>query len=116
MQTTITSLDRELEALTLRAIDQVHSRPRVIKHARVQSHRSHARATQATSATQSQAVHVASPPSDTSHTQTSTQQPSASSGRSSAGGVSSSSGGAKPAGPTNASPLGGIGSCVSGCT
>jgi len=116
MQTTISSLDRELGVLTHRAIDQVRSRPRVIKHARVQSHRSHARATQATSATQSQAVHVTSPPSNTSQTPTSTQQPPASSGRSSAGGTSSSSGSAKPAGPTNASPLGGIGSCVSGCT
>ena len=116
MQTTISRVDRELEALTHRAIDQVHSGRRVIKHARVQSRRSHARATQATSATQSQAVHVASPPSNTSQTPTSTQQPSASSGRSSAGGASSSSGSAHPAGPTNASPLGGLGSCVSGCT
>jgi len=116
MQTTISSLDRGLEALTHRAIDQVHSRASVIKHARVQSHRSHAGATQATSATQSQAVHVASPPPNTSQTPTSTQLPSAGSGRSSAGGASSSSGGSKPAGPTNASPLGGIGSCVSGCT
>lgn len=116
MQTTIRSLDREIEALTHRAIDQVHPRPRVIKHARVEPRRSHARTTQATSATQSQPVHVASPPSNTSQTPTSTQQPSASSGRSSAGGASSSSGSAHPAGPTNASPLGGIGSCVSGCT
>ena len=116
MQTTISRVDRELEALTHRAIDQVHPGRRVIKHARVQSRRSHARATQATSATQSQAVHVTSPPTNTSQTPTSTQQPSASSGRSSAGGASSSSGSAHPAGPTNASPLGGIGSCVSGCT
>ena len=117
LQTTISSLDRELEALTHRAIDQAHSRPRVIKHARrAQSRRSHPRATYATSATRSQAVHVASPPSNTSQTPTSTQQPPASSGGSSAGGASSSSGSAKPAGPTNASPLGGIGSCVSGCT
>ena len=116
MQTTISRVDRELEALTHRAIDQVHPGRRVIKHARVQSRRPHARTTQATSATQSQAVHVTSPPTNTSQTPTSTQQPSASSGRSSAGGASSSSGSAHPAGPTNASPLGGIGSCVSGCT
>lgn len=116
MQTTISRVDRELEALTHRAIDQIHSGRRVIKHARVQSRRSHARATQTASATRGQAVHVASPPSNTSQTPTSTQQPSASSGRSSARGTSSSSGSAHPAGPTNASPLGGLGSCVSGCT
>ncbi len=116
VQTTISRVDGELEALTHRAIDQVRSHPRVIKHARVRSHRSYARATQATSGTQSQAVHVTSPPTTSSQTPTSTQQPSASSGRSSAGGATSNSGSAKPAGPTNASPLGGIGSCVSGCT
>jgi hypothetical protein len=115
-RTTISKLDRKLVTLTHRAINQVHPAPRVIKHARVQSRRSHARATQVTSATQSQAVHVTSPPSTTSQTPTSTQQPSASSGRSSAGGASSTSGSAHPAGPTNASPLGGLGSCVSGCT
>ena len=113
---TISTVDRELEALTHRAADQVHPGRRVIKHARVRPQRHHARTTQATSATQSQPVHVASPPTTSSQTPTSTQQPSASSGRSSAGGASSSSGSAHPAGPTNASPLGGIGSCVSGCT
>ena len=113
---TISTVDRELEALTHRATGQVHPGRRVIKRARVRPRRHHARTTQATSATQSQPVHVASPPTTSSQTPTSTQQPSASSGRSSAGGASSSSGSAHPAGPTNASPLGGIGSCVSGCT
>jgi hypothetical protein len=116
MGITISTVDRELEALAHPATDQIHPGRRVIKRSRVRPRPRHARITQFTSATQSHAVHVASPPTNTTQTPISTQQPSASSAPSSAGGGSSSSGSAKPAGPTNASPLGGIGSCVSGCT
>jgi hypothetical protein len=116
MRTTISTVDRELEALAHRPTDQVHPGRRVIKRARVRPRQRHTRTTQATSATQTQPVHVASPPANTTQTPTSTQQPPASPGRPSAGGASSSSGSAQPAGPTNASPLGGLGSCVSGCT
>jgi hypothetical protein len=116
MRTTISTVDREIDALAHRATRQVHRTRRVIKRIRVRPLQDHARATRATPAAESQPVHVVSPPATSSQTPTSTQQPSASSGRSSAGGASSSSGSAQPAGPTNASPLGGLGSCVSGCT
>jgi hypothetical protein len=116
VQRTISRVDRELEALAHRATAQVHSGRHLIKRPRGRPPQPHARTTQATPAARSQPVHVASPPTTSSQTPTSTQQPSASSGRSSAGGAASSSGSAQPAGPTNASPLGGIGSCVSGCT
>jgi len=116
MRITISTVDRELEALAHPATAQVGPGRRAIKRARVRPQQPHARTTQATSAGQSQPVQVASPPTTSSQTPTSTQQPTASSGRSSTGGASSSSGSAHPAGPTNPSPLGGIGSCVSGCT
>jgi hypothetical protein len=116
MWRTISTVDRDLDALTDRATAQNRPGRRVTKRARVRPRRPDSPTTHTVSATQSQPVHVASPPTTPSETPTSTQQPSASSGRSSAGRASSSAGGAHPAGPTNASPLGGLGSCVSGCT
>lgn len=116
MRITVSTVERELNSFTHRMANEVHPGRRVIKHARVRPTRRQARTTQATSTTQSQSVHVTSPPTTSSQTPTSTQQPSANSGRSSAGGASSSSGSAQPAGPINTSPLGGLGSCVSGCT
>jgi hypothetical protein len=116
VRVTTSTVDRELEALTHQADGQVHPRRRATKRPRVRPQKHHARTARATSATQSQPVHVTSTPATSSQTATSTQQSNASSGRSTAGGASSSSGSAQPAGPTNASPLGGIGSCVRGCS
>ena len=90
-----------------------HAR-RATKHPRARARRYVATPTQTALAQQSAPVSEASPSSASSQTPAYTSPPAATN-QSSSTGASSSSRSSQPAGPTNAGPLGGIGSCVKGC-
>ena len=113
IRTTIAAVDRELQATARRATARVkHARP-ATEHHRVRARRHAARTTQATSSRATPPATGQSSSTTTSQTQNYAPPPSAASGQGSTAGASSSS--SQPAGPTNAGPLGGIGSCVKGC-
>lgn len=113
LRTTVAAVDRVLRATARRATARVkHTRP-TTKHHRVRPRRPAARTTQATSPGATPPATVQSSSTTSSQTQNYAPPPSAASGQGSTAGSSSSS--SQPAGPTNAGPLGGIGSCVKGC-
>jgi hypothetical protein len=113
LRTTAAAVDRELQATARRATARVkHARP-ATKHHRVRPRRPAAHTRQATSSGATPPATVQSSSTTSSQTQNYAPPPSAGSGQGSTAGASSSS--SQPAGPTNAGPLGGIGSCVKGC-
>jgi hypothetical protein len=113
LRTTVAAVDRELRATARRATARVkHVRP-TTKHHRVRPRRPAASTRQATSSRATPPTTVQSSSATSSQTQNYAPPPSAASSQGSTVGASSSS--SQPAGPTNAGPLGGIGSCVKGC-
>lgn len=113
LRMTIAAVDRELQAMARRATARVkHARP-TAEHHRVRPRRHAARTRQAASSGAAPPATGQSSSTTSSQTQNYTPPPSTASGQGSTAGASSSS--RQPAGPTNAGPLGGIGSCVKGC-
>lgn len=115
LRTTVAAVDHELQAMARRATARVkHARPPA-QHHRVRPRRHPPRTRQAASSGAAPPTTDQSSSTTSSQTQNYTAPPSTASGQGSTAGASSSSSSRQPAGPTNAGPLGGIGSCVKGC-
>jgi hypothetical protein len=115
LRSTIGMVERELRLVAVRAGARArHAQPKA-KHRPSHSGRHQASAPHETAAQRGgpAATSVTSPQEQT---YTQAQSPGTSSSQSSAITQSSSSSPSQPAGPTNAGPLGGIGSCVRGCS
>jgi hypothetical protein len=112
---TIGAVVHRLEAATAgRTVAVKHAR-RATKHPRARVRRHTVQATGAAPAQQSAPVADTTSSGVSSPRPTYTSPPAASTSQSSSTGASSSSRSGQSAGPTNAGPLGGIGSCVKGC-
>jgi hypothetical protein len=111
-------IDRDLRAAARVAAARVRPALRAAKHTRRRSRPHAANVRHRTPARGSQSASVASPSTTSSQSQTykPAQTPVTNAGQSSATAQPSSASSSQPAGPTDSGPLGGIGSCVKGCT
>lgn len=114
LRSAISFVDSELRSIALRATASTRLVRRKAKQPRSHSRR-HVASRRNQTATQSGVPPAATTTSSRSQTDTQTQAPVTSSSQSSGTTQPSSSSSSQPAGPTNAGPLGGIGSCVKGC-
>jgi hypothetical protein len=118
VRTTLSEVDRRLRSKTRRAAAPAkHTRHRVMRRPRHSPPRA-ASPPHQTSGHEAPPPAVSSPSTATtqSHTYTPVQAPVTTTSQSSATAQPSSSSSSHAAGPTNPGPLGGIGSCVKGCT
>lgn len=115
LRTTVAAVESRLLTAARHATSPVKHVKRATTHRGIRSRRHAPRTTHTTAATTSQPVTAATSAASSQTTQTYTPPAPAASGQGSSAGTSSSSSNSQPAGPTNAGPLGGIGSCVKGC-
>jgi hypothetical protein len=111
----IVGVVRRIDAAARRTAGSAKYARHASNHSRARSRSGVTPAASAAAAQRTAPVALASTPVATSHTPVYAPAPAATTSQSSSTGSSSSSSSNQPAGPTNAGPLGGIGSCVKGC-